>query len=593
MAQAESLLDSGIQSMKSMLYRISQWLDRLTTHRYFPILSGLTAFLLYLFIALCVLEPQTVWSPDEGAKLLQLKSLRLENGILNLRIIYTSQGMDPAFRYALINPVKDVLTVQDGALMLPRLPAFTLLSLLGYRLFSMYGLYILPALGGGITVWLTLALIHTTERRLAIMFLTALGSPIVIYAVLFWEHTLAAALGLAAAWFMGESYETIHHANRATRWILAAGSLALGTYLRLEVALFTLALLVAIFIYQPKYRSGVWLVGLMYSLFMLPYPFLHQVLFQNQALPLNARHLNLPLAYLGQTSWTAVQDLLIGPFSDEAIDSGWVGAVWAGSAILALGLSWLSFIWKRLQSWLIVPMAISLLPAFYFLLTSTPYRAAHGLLFTTPWALFGLTLIPELWRTNNLRLRTISLTVLLGLAGYTLIMLVFRASSPHGGLEWGARFALLFYPLLAIITAWGKVRPIREVLLLGLFILLGIGFQIRGLATIQHDKQVNHALNQSLVEASEVQVLSDLWWLPLNAAPIYPQKAFFLATSPETMAEWLSFAGRAGFQDFLLVTLDTTLPDQVTRALPGYQVQVQADEAIENLQRFHLQLTLR
>ena len=90
--------------MNTWLSRLWGQARRLSTHRTFPLMGGSVAFLLYLILACFVLQPQAVWSPDEGAKLLQLKALHFDQGHLNLAIIYTSQGMDPDFEYALINP---------------------------------------------------------------------------------------------------------------------------------------------------------------------------------------------------------------------------------------------------------------------------------------------------------------------------------------------------------------------------------------------------------------------------------------------------------------------------------------------------------
>jgi hypothetical protein len=576
--------------MRPALAQIFRWLERLTAHRLFPLGCGALVFLLSLGLAWLVLEPGALWSPDEGAKLLQLRSLRLQDGRLDLGIVYTSQGMDPEFHYALINPVKDVLTVQDGALMLRRLPLFTLLSLPFYRLLGMHGLYLLPALCGGLTVWLTLSLVRAADRRLSMALLAGLGSPVLIYSVLFWEHTLAAALGLAAAWLMLEDGHAGVPPPRSARWVLAAGLLALGVYLRLEVLIFALALAAAAWLCLPGRRRHVARTTLLLGLCLLPYPFLHQALFANQSLPMNAQHLNLPMAYLGQTGWLAVQDLLIGPTTDEAIRSGWLGALWSVLAVLGLGLSLLSGRYPRLRGWTYTALAASLLPAAYFLLTPTPYRAAHGLLFSTPWALLGLSRLPETWREPDPRLRTLSLTVVLGLAGYTLVMLVFRASSPHGGLEWGARFALLFYPLLAILAGWQMAHTRRDLLLLGLFVILGIGFQVRGVATIYHDKQVSQASNQVLLSAPEVQVVSDLWWLPLNAAPLYPQKAFFLAVDAASMTEWLDQACSAGFGEVLLVTLDAGLPGSLADHLERCTLNITGDEIVEHLHHMHLEL---
>ncbi|MCK6629909.1 MAG: hypothetical protein L6R45_32635 [Anaerolineae bacterium] len=127
---------------------------------------------------------------------------------------------------------------------------------------------------------------------------------------------------------------------------------------------------------------------------------------------------------------------------------------------------------------------------------------------------------------------------LLGLASYLLALIVIRAPNwgPHGALEWGARYMLTFYPFLAVLAFWGlkaKWWTISSGVIIGALIFLGLGFQIRGLWTIYADKQINPALNQSIAEASSPYIVSDLWWLPLNAAPLYQQRTVFL--SPPTI----------------------------------------------------------
>ena len=451
--------------------------------------------------------------------------------------------------------------------MLPRLPIFTLLVWPFYTLFGLVGLYILPALAGGTIVGLTLTLLPASERRLSMWILVALGSPILIYSTIFWEHTLATALCLAASWLI----LVPRGANRTYRAIGGLGSWQplcspwepISAWKPPSTPLpssppFSCAFL--------PVGEELFLAAVTYLALLLPYPFLHQALFQAQTLPLNARYLNLPFAYLGHARWSALQDLLIGPFTDEAIQPGWVGFAWTALALLSLALSWLAQAWPRLRPWLWAALAASLLPAAYFLFTATAYRSAHGLLFTTPWALLGLCRLPDLWHDKNPRLQTLCLTLAAGLGGYALAMLVFRGSSPHGGLEWGARFALSFYPLLVLACCWhrqgvhnieigergwsGVQRKFNSFLLTA-FILLGVAFQVRGVITIRNDKLTSHALNLALLATPEVQVLSDLWWLPLNAAPIYPQKAFFLANTPEQMAAWLGRAGDAHFRDHL------------------------------------------
>jgi hypothetical protein len=185
-------------------------------------------------------------------------------------------------------------------------------------------------------------------------------------------------------------------------------------------------------------------------------------------------------------------------------------------------------------------------------------------------------------------MRAIVLTVLLGLLGYALVMIGVRGSSPHGGLEWGARFALPFYALLALVAAWNPSAHRIDRAIIGLLVCLGIGFQVRGILTIRHDKQINAALNQAILDTPEKDIVTDLWWLPSNAAPIYPRKAFYAAGTPWEIAAWANRASSQGVGQFNLVTLDYALPAKVKGHLPGYELTILELIQVKNLLIFRI-----
>ena len=130
-----------------------------------PALAGAIALAVYLFTAWFVFEAGAPWSPDEGAKLLQMLSLRIEDGALRFDIAYTGRALDPALEFALTGSPRDLLSVIDGRLELERLPAFPLLTLPFYHWIGVYGLYLLPALAGAAIGPLALGLIERGERR--------------------------------------------------------------------------------------------------------------------------------------------------------------------------------------------------------------------------------------------------------------------------------------------------------------------------------------------------------------------------------------------------------------------------------------------
>src|SRR5689334_10279103 len=130
------------------------------THPLFPAISGGLLFVVYLVVALFVLRPDVVWSPDEGAKLLQLKNLQFEAGHLRLDIEYPGRELDPNLAFALAGSSNDLLSVQDHALYFRRIPLFTLAVLPLYTWLGVPGLYVLPALGGALTCTLAFLMVE-------------------------------------------------------------------------------------------------------------------------------------------------------------------------------------------------------------------------------------------------------------------------------------------------------------------------------------------------------------------------------------------------------------------------------------------------
>ena len=552
---------------------------------------GSIAFIVYIALANLFLLPAAVWSPDEGAKLLQLKNLRWQNHALNIEILYPGTELDPELKFALSDPKLDLLQVVDGKLIFQRLPIFPLLEKPLFKLAGYPGLYLLPALCGALIGVIALLMILPDHRR-ALMWITiAFGSPVLIYSVIFWEHTLAALSGLSAAWLAIRLSEAEHLSSIRMffGWLLVGMLLCLGIFLRLEMLIFSAALITACLVYSKRRRWGPIVAACVVGLTWLLYQPAHELIMSGQSLPRNAQYLNYPLAYLRHAGWRSVVDILIGPFEDLAINPGWPGVLWTCASILAILTS---LRWFRKPIWRVVHLAalsLSAVIALYFLITPDAYHSAHGLLFTTPWALLGVTRAREMWDTAGRRGKIIVVTALLGLTGYIVAMVGFRASSPHGGLEWGARLALVYYPLLALIAAWdiNKKHGIEKAIILAM-IFLGIGFQVRGLLTIRQDKLVNNSINQEILQAPEYYTISNMWWLALNTAPIYPAKAVQLATSPQEIASWVELADQQGIKHFALLVQDPAILDQVAAQLPGLCLSIQGQDSFEGYIHYQL-----
>lgn len=533
---------------------------------------GTVALLIYLAVGCWLLPPHALWSPDEGAKLLQIDHLRIEGGQMAYDIPYRGSQLDPELAFA----HWELLSIRDGQLYLGRLPLFPLLTLPMVAWFGMYGLYIVPAFGGALLGFLTLRLVPPDVPWFLAWLLVAFGSPVFIYAVLFWEHTLATTLILAGSLLVVRLAPIARWADTRSlaRWSAAALIFAGGVYLRQETILFVGALLAATWLLTPTKRWSVAWVGGLTGVLLLPYVPLHQFLFAGQALPDNASHIFVPFAYIRGAGLQAIPDLFVGPSTHEAINSGVLGQIWGAAAVVAIACG--SFPRsKRRDTILVAALVVNAVSAAFFLFTPAPYRSGHGLLFTTPWAILALCRTREIWQSRSYYLRLLLLTSLMGLAAYAVAILVVRGSSPHGGMEWGARFAMSFYPVLAFLALWNwRAWRANSTMLATILVLIGLGwgFQARGLWTIWHDKQTNAHLNAAIATLPETHIVSDLRWLPLNAAPIYDQKAWFVAETSAAVDTWLARAADEDLASFGIVTLHhTPLETRLASRLAQYE----------------------
>ncbi len=524
----------------------------LATHPLAPLVYGLITFVVYLVIACGWFSPDAIWSPDEGAKLLQMSNLRLESGRLSTDIPYSGISLDPDLRFAGMQ----LLHVRGHALSFGRLPIFPLLTLPFYQMLGSYGLYLIPACGGAAICVLSCYLIAPANRSIILWLLISLGSPVLIYAVMFWEHTLASSLILAGSWLVLNLRPLRRTWPDLLRWTGTSVIFALAIYIRPDTILFCGALLAATWLLVTERRWGIVWSGAILILLLLPYVPLHQIMFGGQSLPDNASHIYVPFAYIRSAQFQAIPDLLIGPGSHGQLSSGWLGNVWAAAAVLAIICGFLDpdsrLVGHILTAcWLICALATSV---FWFM--PGYYRSGHGLLFTTPWALIGLSQTRAIWRSGDQRVRIFLLTTLGGLAAYAFAILVVRGDSPNGGPEWGARFALTFYPLLAILGLWrgGYQRLSIFGQAVGIaLVIIGFGMHARGIHVLKADRNFSLDVNQAILAAPSRALVTNQDWLPLNAAPIFGQKDWFVISTDTSLHDWAQLARAHGVGEATLV----------------------------------------
>lgn len=549
-------------------------------------------FAIYLFLAWFFLDPHSVWSPDEGSKLMQLSGLRFEERF-RFDIPYGAASIDPGYQFVPFESARGLLRIQDDRIYLRRIPLFTGLTRPLYDWFGNRGLYLLPAAGGALMATLTLLLVKAVNRRPAMWVYAAFGSPILVYSTIYWEHTIAGSLVLIATVLMIHDSSPVNSPSAITRAASAAAILLLMSaafYLRLETLIYSGALLLGYFIVHR--RPFAIILGVLLLPSILLYIYFHQILF-GQPVPDNAAYLYRPLAYLSRAGFMAVQDFLLGPYADEGIRPGLLGGIWTLAAILFLSRAFdthESATWRRVRAFLLV---IIIAGSAAFLFTATPYRAAHGLMFTTPWILLALARSRDIWQKGDQSTHVLILTVFIGLVLYGTGLVVLRGGAPHGGLEWGSRFFISFFPLLAILSGWGfsssQKRHASTLVLAGVFLFLGIGFQIRGLWTIKQDKAIIGDVRDALIQnkTTEHVIVTDLWWLPFSLPDLFVSTPVLVIT-PGEQEEILQLVDDHEWTRFTLVTLNPRWMAAIGEGATHLPFVVDDREQLGNIKVFHL-----
>jgi len=224
--------------MALFLRRKQQW----------AIAALLCCAMIYAGLAFSLSSFHAFWSPDCGARFAMIRNW-LEHGQL-IYINYPEAEYDPS---RLIHPLVFFLFrgTHGTCVMYP--PLFPFLSGLAYRAFGFRGLALLPLLCGIGTILITdkTAKLLGLRFRPLLMLSLGLATPLILYSVIFWDHSAQMFLaGMAAYWLLRAVQGCSFHAA-----VLAGGMLGTGVWIHeLFLALFVAVWLAALpFLKQRSY----------------------------------------------------------------------------------------------------------------------------------------------------------------------------------------------------------------------------------------------------------------------------------------------------------------------------------------------------
>jgi hypothetical protein len=475
------------------------------------------------------------WSPDSGLRFVQVEAL-IRQGYRRVSIPYPGAHLDPEARYLPFGGW--FLSRREGALYIVYPPYFPALASIPYQVLGFPGLLVLPLAGVVAVLWTTTRSVGASGSPwTALAVLAVLSTPLAVYGLLFWDH--APAVGLSAG-----AVALLQPAGLEGRSALAflAGMLAgLGFWLRTEMYLFTLALILAtwrVLGRRVAARLSVWALVPALAVWALNlHLFGHPLGLKGEA-AVGARLSEAHSALRTVTSWTrrrilAAYDLLI---STEQPQDGEQparvpaslavsGTVAAGGALLVWGV--------RTQDPTRV-LAGAVVAVFGPLWAAVTGQHLMGLLPTTPL----LAALPLAVRSP---LPEVRLPLLVG-ALYTAAVL---ATASVGGLQWGPRYLLPAVPLFAWAVFPALAHSARtwpsggRVLRWAVAILVagGLGVQTAGFVAIRSNVAALAALSEEVERRSAPVLVSGAEPVLRAVAHLYFRRVLLRVDGPEALRE--------------------------------------------------------
>ncbi len=449
----------------------------------------------------------TFFSSDHGVKLFQTQSL-IVTKFGSQALVYPGAAIDPEQRYI---PFRGQYLIRGSEHygMFPQI--FAAVSTLPFFLFGYAGLYLVPlvsALGILLVFALLGALLLKPATNIAGLIGLGIASPIVFYALNFWEHTPATFFALGAVYCM------LRTQIRYQQWLPVCAGLLLAVALafRNEVVLLAPAMLISLFLFE-RLRAIRAAAAFSFGLFLGLMPLL---LFNHMTYG-NFQGPHVAVAGAGmRLGWIAWIDMLIVPLQPITI-------VLMCIALLAIDMlsEWLTAAGSRLF-WL----ACALI-GLVILQCTAPLEELElmALLTSFPWVLLIFLPIPKQHLTQQA-----TIAAYLRNSAFIFIMLCLLLRLPDGGAQHGPRLLLPIMPLLMLAGLWRAeqffAQPIAlrqkatMLIVLTLIAQAGLSAQASGLRNYRYVVSRNHAILSTTAQSGYKIIITDTNYTPLLIAPL-------------------------------------------------------------------------
>lgn len=510
--------------------------------------TGLILFVLYWGWT-SFYPPEVFWSLDEGGKFIHLQSI-IQSGNVDGTIIYPGRFLDTKLEF-----IPLYFWSQTGDKLYSWWPlGFPLITIPFYLMLGSAGLYFVPALFGALTsvlIGVIARMVATGKRWLPVSaaVITGLATPVTFYSTTFWEHTFSTALLIGGiglilqAWKKQQSYFII----------IASLLFSFSTYFRTDTFVLVGGMLIMFLLIRWR-----WALVLAVSYFVSSLPWLatNKVLvghmFSRQWVPgAVSLSTNTWFSGLKEAGWRFIPYTLfnapkIGAFALPDV-------VLIVATLLTLAVIILPF-FRRSKFLLTISYSIVIAISGWVLGQSEGYRSVQGFLLIAPHCIFATRFFSNF---SNFRKTLLPLTFL-GMSGLYGLAYLMKGWVASGGLQWGPRYWLVFYPLLVVLSLLAFAeKPFREQktlwLLYGLAVLVGIGFEVRGIQSAFETRQYYGQTQSTIMKFDADLVVTDCPWLAMVTPDIYFTGKIFSSKNDDHLNSWMK---KASIDTFCYVQMD-------------------------------------
>ena len=516
--------------------------------------------ILVFLLAWATISSHTYISNDVGLRFLQIREL-IAHQWQTFAVDYPAQYLDPDLQFT---PYYYAYSLIDGQIYLNISHFFPLLASFLYHLLGTVGLTILPVSGGVLTAVAAFKIGTLAQIRYPrlLMWATIFSTPIIIYSMELWDHSVAAACATWAVY--GVSRGIINGRWAPLVWGGIAAGLGLGQ--RPEMYVFAIVLGAALIITTwPQWQK--WLAFIAGGITAtLPIWFLQYRWVGHPFGMAFAPHFSgygrpdsYPVqSYSGITITPAIK---ISRFLFYIQSHDFL--TFAATLLLVLGI--FSFIFSlripawRTSKWLWGSLLLTTI-GFLLFYSQAWHTLLPGILTTFPLAVFALAYVNQSDDASATRpiyqLTWLTTTAFIG------IMLIFWPA--YGGEQWGARYLLPAYPLLLFIAFYSytirqqnEKRMYAKTMHVLFFSLLGLGFILQSLGArllfISHTN--SEETRNAVAELPAELILTNNPFFPSAMASL-DTKLFMYVANEQAISDLIPRLVQHNINHFALITVE-------------------------------------